>query len=134
MDKSGRVVASLKYPDDELIRFVREDEKGKEKGSGIAVDLISKKMGVDSGDDVSVVRKAKVNQMKVERDARGRVVKEMFQTSDGVMCKNAEGVYGYRYERDEVTGQVLKLRYLSNQGEVVATKQGIAGYDGWLSR
>ena len=128
LDKSGRVVASLKYPDDELIRFVRKDDKEKEQGSDIAVERISKKMGLNLA-NTEIARRAKINLMKVERDSCGRMVKEMFQTSDGVECKNAEGVFGYLYERDEITGQVLKLRYLSNCGEVVSTQKGIAGYD-----
>lgn len=132
LNKQGRVVASLRYPENdpnfEKVAFIVKDGAGVEKGSGFVAPLISRNMGLGNLEFSSYPIESEIVQMKLVRDKNGRVVMEKFLDYKGELCKNQDGFFGYKYEYDDI-GRLIKMRFMSINWQNKPNKQGIMGFD-----
>ncbi|MBR1979625.1 MAG: toll/interleukin-1 receptor domain-containing protein, partial [Akkermansia sp.] len=127
LDKKGKVVVSLRFPDEDTITFHRKNEQGKDMGAGFAASF-SKGLDFHFANANVTNKKAAVKRMAITRDELGQIIAERFQNDEQFPRQNEEGAYGRRYERD-AQGRVVKMRYLSHEGLDQATARGVAGYD-----
>ncbi len=112
------------YPSAIVFSKPEEGNEGRGEDTGLIGGASFSLGWEDSLGNAARQKNKNVERYGVKRDARGAVIEETFRNVYGSPVRNAEGVWGRRYERG-ADGRMLSMTYINEKGKAMPDKKGV---------